>query len=211
MEKMTNSEDTLPTGTPDPGKTTAALAAIGAARIEIVSRVVDAMYADPFWLERFGSLGRKHAEQDVHYHLDNLSRAIRFGLLESPVHHYHWLQNVLNHRGICTRYLKHTLDQLGRQLAELLPETWPVIQPYMEAGYRGLEYSHPGCRELAAQEQAIGQAVASSLVDHPQAPASQEQRASWLLARQEEGLCYLSYLLDAVEKNEARIFFDHVV
>lgn len=37
--------------------------------------VLDEMYKDPFWTERYGDRGRRHADEDGDFHLRYLSRA----------------------------------------------------------------------------------------------------------------------------------------
>jgi hypothetical protein len=125
------------------------ISAIEQARSLIVERLVDRMYADPFWEERYGELGKTHAREDVNYHLDNLVTAIRMEMLSSPVNYYHYLQNVLVHRGITTRHIRQTLDQMKGLLEEILPDEWSKIEPYLDAGYEGLACKHPACQNRA--------------------------------------------------------------
>jgi hypothetical protein len=182
------------------------ISAIEQVRSSIAERLVDQMYADPFWEERYGKLGKMHAHQDVNYHLDNLVTAIRMEMLSSPVNYYDYLQNVLVHRGICTRHIHHTLSQLKALLKEVLPDEWPEIEPYLDAGYEGLAYKHPACQNLSDKEERIANAVANQLTPPEGSISSLDE---WRQARYREILLHLSYLQDSVEKESAQIFDEH--
>jgi len=182
------------------------ISAIEQVRSQIVERLVDQMYTDPFWDERYGKLGKVYARQDVNYHLDNLITAIRAEMLSSPVNYYHYLQNILVHRGISTRHICQTLDLLKILLEEILPDEWIEIEPYLDAGYQGLAYEHPACQLLAERGEQIVQAVAAQLARSFAIVASQDD---WMRARMDEIRFHLSYLQDAVEKEQPAIFEDH--
>ena len=182
------------------------ISSIEQVRSLIAERLVEQMYTDPFWGERYGELGKMHAREDVNYHLDNLVTAIRMEMLSSPVNYYHYLQNVLVHRGISTRHIRQTLDQMKGLLEEILPDEWSKIEPYLDAGYDGLAYKHPACQNLSEQEEQIAQAAANKLPPPDEVASSQE---TWRQARYREMLFHLSYLQDAVEKGSTQIFEDH--
>ena len=182
------------------------ISAIERVRSLIVERLVDQMYMDPFWEERYGNLGKIHARQDVNYHLDNLVTAIRAEMLSSPVSYYHYLQNILVHRGISTRHIYQSLDLLKILLEEALPDEWIEIEPYLEAGYQGLAYENPACQALTEIEQQIAQAATNQLTPPDEGFSSLND---WKQARFQEMLIHLSYLQDAVEKELPQIFEDH--
>ncbi len=182
------------------------ISAVEQARKRIVERLVDRMYENPFWKERYGKLGRVHALQDVNYHLDNLTVAIRVEMLSSPKNYYHYLQNVLVHRGISTYHIHQTLDLLSSLLKETLPDDWPEIEPYLMAGYEGLAYKHPACLKLFDRQEEVTQAVVHKLP----APADEiHSNADWVHVRFQETMLHLSYLLDAVENDLPEIFENH--
>lgn len=174
----------------------------------IVVELIDATYADPYWLARFGERGRLLAEQDAQYHIDNLERAIRFNLLSAPTHHYRWVQNVLLHRGFCTYHLQQFLDLLSAQLQERLPQHFPSIQPYLLAGYQGLSYTSPACVALVEHQAAISsRAIESVLERYTPRP---DRLAAWVQSRQQEMTLHLSYLADAVERQTPTLFEQHL-
>lgn len=183
------------------------ISAIEQVRSLIAERLIDQMYMDPFWEQRYGKLGKMHARQDVNYHLDNLVTAIRVEMLSSPVNYYHYLQNVLVHRGISTRHICQTLGQLKTLLQETLPDEWLEIEPYLDAGYKGLAYERPACLSLSEKEEQVAQAAANQLTPPDEETSSQDD---WRKARYLEMLFHLSYLQDAVEKGIPQIFEDHV-
>ena len=182
------------------------ISAIERVRSLIVERLVEQMYTDPFWEERYGNLGKMHARQDVNYHLDNLVTAIRAEMLSSPVNYYRYLQNVLVHRGISTRHIRQTLDLLKILLEQALPDEWTEIVSYLDAGYKGLEYEHSACQTLSEIEEQIAQAATNRLTPLDERSSSLDD---WKQARFQEMLIHLSYLLDAVEKELPQIFEDH--
>jgi hypothetical protein len=182
--------------------------ALDALRPQIVTGMMAAMDADPYWQARYGPRGRALAEQDVQYHLDNLTRAVRFELPTSPTHHYRWLQNVLLHRGLCTYHLEWTLDTLSRLLQDLLPEQYPTLQPYLQAGYAGIAYTQDECLALWPLRSAILAAVIEALLE--EFTPRPDRLAAWVAARQAEMLLTFSYLLDAVERNQPALFLEHV-
>lgn len=182
------------------------ISSIEQAREMIVERLVDEMYKNPFWEERYGKLGKAHARQDVNYHLDNLTVAIRVEMLSSPVNYYRYLRNILVHRGISTYHIRQTLDLLCSLLKGTLPDEWPEIEPYLKAGYEGLACEHPACLKLSNQREEIAQAVVQRLSAPPEEIST---KTGWLQARFQEILLHLSYLQDAVDKDSPEIFENH--
>lgn len=178
--------------------------AIESVREVVASKLLRRMYADPFWERRFGEKGRAYAQQDAHHNLDNLIRAIQFDIPHGPTHHYSWLRDVLVHRGLSTLHLRQTIDRLGQALSEELPQEWPLIQPYLEAGYEGLVYENPACQALAEDMETVAQAVTADLEE--QGASLYERKEE----RRQEASFLLSYLLDAVENQETKIFTNFV-
>ncbi len=166
-------------------------------RIDLVQSVIDDMYQNPFWEERYGSRGRKQSLVDANYNLSYLITALR---QESPNlfrDYYHWLRGVLVFRGMCTQHLRETLDSETRHLKRLLPEGQDKIIEIHQAGYEGLAYVAPASHALWDRAEAIAGAVADQMFEPSRAGNAQITPA----ARRKcirDNLYHLSYLADTV-------------
>ena len=160
-------------------------------------RVLDEMYKDAFWAERYGERGRRHADEDSDFHLKYLSRAIEAQDAGVMRRYATWLREVLATRGMCSRHLDENFRLLS---AELASRPWPgresAIQ-VLESAREALAYEPGEARALQSRAGPLGAAVA-------QAFRSQASRR-WKQgdARGEAGLAddaanYVSYIADAL-------------
>jgi hypothetical protein len=134
-------------------------AAIEAVRGRLVDGVLADMYPNPFWDDRYGARGRALCQEDNHHHLNYLIAAIRTAAPDTMAAYYKWLQVLLVSRGMCTYHIRQNMDRMEAHLHALLPEAWPAIELYHQAGYRGLAYAQPACQALAAHAAQIAEAT----------------------------------------------------
>lgn len=85
-------------------------------------QVLDEQYRDPFWTERYGARGRRHADEDSDFHLRYLIRALQHGDPGVMVRYARWLREVLASRGMCTRHLAENFRHLAAALESM---RWP--------------------------------------------------------------------------------------
>jgi hypothetical protein len=103
-------------------------------------QVHDDMYRHPFWSERFGARGRQRADEDGHYHLTYLARALEGGDTQVLTRYARWLQTVLTARGMCTRHITDSFDRLGQAIKA---EGWAgaeLAQSYLAGASAALTY-----------------------------------------------------------------------
>lgn len=150
----------------------------------LAERVVEDMYLDPFWNERFAARGRRHSTQDLVFHVDYLIQAIESGETAVMERYARWLQGVLTARGICTLHLADSFGRLAGAIGE------PTARRYLSAARAALLYDGGAARTL---QERIREAITSG------APGSIEDTAY-----------YLSYLADAIALGHPKVFLDHV-
>ena len=171
-------------------------------------RVLDEMYRDAFWSERFGDKGRRHANEDSDFHLRYLARAIAAGDAGILARYATWLREVLATRGMCTRHLDENFRLLAREIAA---QPWPDrdwAAALLAQARDALAY--PGGAARWVQDH--GDRLAAAAVHGAQAHG----RGTWKKddARGDAGLSddarnYASYLADALALGEARTLVDH--
>lgn len=85
----------------------------------LAARVQREMYADAFWIERFGARGEAYAREDGQKHVLYLADALAFGDRAVFRDYAVWLRSVLTSRGMCTRHLDDNFARLGDAIADL--------------------------------------------------------------------------------------------
>lgn len=170
----------------------------------ISAQVIAEMYENPFWNERFGDRGRRHAEQDGGYHISYLIQALVARDVAVLTGYARWLQSVLTTRGMCTRHLAENFEGLERAIgAEIEDAT--VAAEYLREARAALRYDDGPARELQDLAESVGDAAADALYQrHP----------DWLAQRGDAGkrFCrdnihyHLSYLSDAVALGRPELF-----
>ena len=154
-------------------------------------RVLEEMYADPFWMERFGSKGRRHADEDSDFHLRYLSRALVAGDPGVLVRYARWLREVLATRGMCSRHLDDNFRRLARRLSEQGWQGTDLAIAFLQAARESLRWEAGPAGEL--------QREAAQLADELDAGPLVEAARD-----------LLSYLLDAVALRRPDLFAAHV-
>lgn len=176
-----------------------ALDAHGAA---ISGLVIAEMYQHPFWRERFGDRGRKHADQDGSFHVSYLREALVSGDSAVFVRYARWLQSVLTSRRMCTHHLADNLIRLGDALAREL-----------SGGERARDVLHEASVALRAESgparrlQDAADAIVAALDARPWPRDGVSDRALVTETHRE----LVSYLADAVAQDRPALFTDHVV
>lgn len=165
------------------------IAALEQKKTALALRCIDAMYEDPFWLERFGERGRKHAEEDAAFHVKYLCAALREEDAAIFRHYAVWLRGVLASRGMCSWHLVESFRNLTLALgAEGVTPAGPVAA-LLANGSAALTYRDGAAGELA-------QHAARLLESKPGA----DYRNAELV----------SFLLDGVARGDIRAFPAHV-
>jgi hypothetical protein len=154
-------------------------------------RVLDDMYQDPFWMERFGNKGRRHANEDSDFHLKYLARALSAGDPGVLVRYARWLREVLCTRGMCTRHLADNFRRLGDLLAA---QGWPggeLAVGFLDVARDALLWKEGPGGALEREEARIGAAISRPGLEEP--------------ARD-----LVSYLADAVALGQPALFARHL-
>jgi hypothetical protein len=97
------------------GRLREALAARAAA---LSQRVLDRMYENPFWMERYGERGRRFANEDSLHHVNYLDQALAAGDAAVFERYARWLRSVLVSRGMCTEHLAENFRLLAEAIAD---------------------------------------------------------------------------------------------
>jgi hypothetical protein len=182
---------------------------IEAQAVVLTQRVLDEIYANPFWQERFGERGRQRAAEDGRYHLTYLAEALRAESPEILVSYARWLRTVLATRGMCSRHLADNFARLAAAIRGEFLAGGEEAARYLESAEAALVYDGGPARaiQLAAPRLAE-QAVAALYARHPDwlrhGGATGQRRC------QDDILYHLSYLVDAVALGRADLFADYV-
>jgi hypothetical protein len=160
---------------------------------QLAVRVIDEMYEDPFWIERFAARGRRHSEEDIGFHVDYLVQAVIAhdpGVLER---YARWLQSVLTTRGMCSRHLEESFERLDRAVTESMGSDFGTS--YLEAARRALLYeSGTLAREIQDQARHLSSQATATL------PAGKPRDFEH----------HLSYLADAIALDKPSLFETYV-
>ncbi len=127
--------------------TTSLLEQLRTGKATLAVRVVDEMFRDPFWTERFAARGRRHSEEDLAFHVDYLVEALSARDAAVMERYARWLQGVLTSRGMCTLHLAESFRVLGSVVRETYLEGGDAL-PYLEAARLALRYAGGAAREL---------------------------------------------------------------
>jgi len=189
---------------------TAALQAeLASAGPRLRDRVLAEMYRNPFWEERFGERGRRHAGRDGEYHTQYVIEALAANDPQIFVRYAVWLREVLVTRGMCSRHLVENFDRLAAAIAE---ETWPDREravAILHAGSRALVHTTGDAGALdAARARIAREATAAIYAAHPGWAARWGEAGR---ARCADDLEYhLCYLADALALARPELFAQYV-
>ena len=189
---------------------TALASAIEVRAQTLADRTLEAMYRNPFWVERFGERGRHHAREDNLYHLAYLVQALRTESSDLLINYARWLQRVLTTRGICSRHLDENFKQLAEAIqVEAIADAEPALT-LLDVMGAALAYD----RGPEHAVQAVAEAVATDVADavYQRRP---ERLAHWgterrVLRCRDDLLYHLSYLADALANGRPELFIDYV-
>lgn len=173
--------------------TAAHLAHALAARADaLAARALRAMYANPFWEERYGERGHRFAAEDGRHHVGYLVEALRAGSPDTLTRYARWLQSVLVARGMCSRHLAQHFARLAEAIrANDVPDAARAVE-YLAAAEDALLYE--GSAAARAIQEQVERPLAATAVEAD--PAS--------LAY------YASYLADAVALGRPEVLADYV-
>jgi hypothetical protein len=170
-------------------------------------RVLQEQYRDPFWSERFGDKGRRHANEDSDYHLKYLARALAAGDAHVLVRYAVWLREVLAARGMCTRHLDENFRLLSRAIAE---QPWPAREQAVALLATAREaLLYPGGAARALQEGTAGMAREIAAAFRRERPQGWKRDARGALALEDDAANYLSYVADALASGRPDTLVEH--
>lgn len=174
----------------------------------LAARVLEEMYRNPFWLERFGERGRQFARQDGEFHLSYLVQALAAGDAGVLTGYARWLQPVLTTRGMCTRHIDENFARLARAIEDEIADAGAAIV-MLDATRAALRYEAPAPRHVQdASAHIADEATADIYRRHP------EWDARWGAGGRErcrDDIGYhLSYLADAIALDRPAVFTDYV-
>jgi hypothetical protein len=165
-----------------------------ASRAVILSqRVLDHMYENPFWMERYGERGRRFANEDSLHHINYLDQALAAGDAAVFTRYAQWLRTVLVSRGMCSEHLAENFRLLAEAIAaDSLPDAERAGEILL-AGQRSLAYDQGDAAVLEAEKTRLIDAVREA--EDPSAPMREDDRR------------YLvSYLIDAAATGDSGPF-----
>lgn len=158
--------------------------ALASRAVALSQGVLDRMYENPFWMERYGERGRRFANEDSLHHINYLDQALAAGDAGVFTRYARWLRSVLVSRGMCTEHLAENFRLLAEAIAaDGLPD-----------GERAREILLEGQRSLAydSGDAAVLEQVKPRLLD----AVRQAQDASAPM-REDDRRYLVSYLIDA--------------
>lgn len=174
----------------------------------LVVRVVDEMFENPFWAERFGARGRRFAEEDLGYHVDYLAQALVArdgGVMDR---YARWLQSVLTSRGMCTIHLADSFARLDRAIPEHVDDAL-LAHTYLEAARSALLYPAGPSRELQEASAGLAERAVDRLhAEHPDWAVRWGARGRALCI--EDVSYHLSYIADAMALGRPALFGAYV-
>lgn len=106
------------------------LARLRSATAELNLAAVDEEYKDPFWSDRYGERGRRHALEDGQYHFSYVAEAVAAGSMHLLERYARWLRSVLVARGMCS---EHLADGFRIRARLLTGPNWHDAGPALEA------------------------------------------------------------------------------
>jgi hypothetical protein len=162
---------------------------------DLTKRVLDDMYADPFWDLRYGERGRKFAHEDGLHHISYVIQALTANEHAVFTKYARWLRSVLVSRGMCTSHIVDNFRRLSRAIGALIPDA-ERARAILNSGVEALQYRDGPAAELNAAAPHIIDAVA---------PAA-HSGDGWRRAEAEK---LLSYLADSLQSGRSDRFTEH--
>lgn len=164
--------------------------ALSARAVALSQRVLDRMYENPFWMERYGERGRRFANEDSLHHIGYLDQALAAGDPAVFERYARWLRTVLVSRGMCSEHLAENFRLLAEAIAaDALPDAERAGE-ILRDGARSLNYEDGEAATLEAIKPRLIDAVRGAQ------PALRDDDCRYLV----------SYLIDAVATGERAPF-----
>ena len=121
--------------------------------------VLDRMYQNPFWMERYGVRGRAFADEDSLHHVRYLDEALAADDPAVFVRYARWLRTVLVSRGMCTEHLGENFRLLGAAIeAARIPDAASAVR-ILAAGVDALRYTDGDAGRLQQDEPRLLDAI----------------------------------------------------
>lgn len=175
---------------------------------ELSKRVLDQMYLDPFWMERFGARGRLKAEEDSRFHVAYLVQALLANDAGIMLSYTRWLQNLLVSRGMCSSHIDENFALLEQALADEVAQSEPARVLLREAR-AALRYEAGPARELQElAAQLVRDGVESLLEKQPSWQSRFQDGARAALAK--DLAQHVDYLADAIAAGRLELFSNYV-
>lgn len=162
---------------------------------ELGRRVMREIYADPFWVARFGDRGVRHSNQDADFHVTYLVQALLADDVEILNRYARWLRTVLVTRGMCTLHLSDNFVQMAS-----------AIEREVEGSEQACRYLHSACESLL-----YSPGPARDLQDFDDALASGAAHDWPGIAPRQILRSLISFLADAVAAKRPELFVSHAV
>lgn len=159
---------------------------IRAAGPRLTQRVMDEMYRDPFWMERYGERGRRNSDTDNEFHIKYLTTALEGDDPALFVTYGRWLRDLLVAHGMCSQHLVENFERLSDAIAE---ESWTGREKAIQillGGAEGLRYTSGD----------------AAVVD--------ERRTAWKAQLGDHGDHLMSYVADALATKQRSAFDAYV-
>lgn len=157
-----------------------------AAGPRLTKRVMDDMYRDPFWMERYGERGRSNADTDGDFHIKYLTTALESNDPTLFVTYGRWLRDLLVAHGMCSQHLAENFERLSDAIAE---ESWTGREKAIQILLGGVE----GLRYTSGD---------AAIID--------EHRPTWRAQLGDQADRVLSYVADALVTTQRRAFEGYI-
>jgi hypothetical protein len=163
--------------------------ALAARAVTLSQRVLDRMYENPFWMERYGERGRRFANEDSLHHVGYLDQALAAGDAAVFERYARWLRSVLVTRGMCSEHLAENFRLLAEAVtADALPDAERAVA-ILHDGAGSLTYESGAAAALEAVKPRLLEAIRAA--QPPAAPL-----------RDDDCRYLVSYLIDAAATGE---------
>jgi hypothetical protein len=118
---------------------------------ELSQHVLNRMYDNPFWMQKYGDRGRRFADEDSLFHLKYLDQALAANDPAVFAKYAAWLRSVLVSRGMCSEHLAENFSLLAGEIeARRLPAA-EAARRVLESGVRALIYTEGVAASLDAR------------------------------------------------------------
>lgn len=172
-------------------------------------RVLDEMYRDPFWTERFGTRGRDRADEDSDFHMSYVIAGLESGGDPAVIQRYaRWLRDVLVARGMCTEHLAENFRLLAAEIAASGAPAPEAATRLLHSAGESLLYPPGAARTLQdAQARVAVEIERRFRAQHPEGWAHAAGRGPEALHH--DIVNYLSFVADALFQSKPEILAAH--